>query len=254
MFDKMKIKELEQYSLDSAERTIEHRKIILKKPFFKKLYLYYYNIFLKQIPSLPKGHFLEIGSGGGFLKDVFPDVITSDILNLQHCDMKFSAENIPFESGSLSGIFMVNVFHHIPNCAAFLHEAERTLKKNGKIIMIEPCHSLWGSFIYKYFHHELFDIKAGWLLEKGSPLSVSNQALAWIVFERDKKIFEEKFPLLKIQKIQYHTPLRYLLSGGLTWKALVPSWSFNFFTFFEYILSPVSKCFSMFETIIIIKK
>jgi SAM-dependent methyltransferase len=248
-----KLKYRSEYDIDDPRQTVFHSQIIQSKPFLKKIYREWYQNFIEVIPSLPNGKMLEIGSGGGFLKDLIPNVITSDIMPLPTCDMTFSAENLPFKSGDLSAIFMVNVLHHIPNPANFFKEAEEKLALNGVIIMVETANSYLSKFIYKNFHHEPFDENAGWLLDSKGPMSSSNQALPYIIFQRDRSKFETQFPLLKIQSIKYHTPIRYILSGGVSRKAFVPDFTFSFFTALEKIISPINGIIGMFETVKIIK-
>ncbi|MBN1252140.1 MAG: class I SAM-dependent methyltransferase [Bacteroidales bacterium] len=237
------------FNLDSTERTLFHKSIILRKKFLKNLYIEWYKIFLKSISNLPKGKIIEIGSGGGFIKEIIPSVITSDFLNLPENDMCFSATDMPFNESELSAIFMIDTFHHIPDVEKFLFEAERTLKKGGKIIMIEPANTLWGRFIYKNFHHEAFLPESSWKLEGDGPMSDANGALPWIVFERDIDIFKNKFKSLQLIDIKYHTPLRYLLSGGVSFKQLVPDFMFLPITYFENFILFFTKQFSMFVTI-----
>eukprot|EP01036_Dinobryon_divergens_P048614 gene48614-65203_t len=134
---------------------------------------------------------------------------------------------MPFETGSVAGIFMIDVLHHIPQPALFLKEAERVLAKGGKILMTEPANSAWGRFIYRNFHHEPFEPKGGWEIPATGPLSGANGALPWIIFERDRQKFEAEFPHLKIESIRYHTPLRYLLSGGVSKRQLAPNVSYG---------------------------
>ncbi|MFH0866699.1 MAG: class I SAM-dependent methyltransferase [Bacteroidota bacterium] len=239
--------------LDSPERTIIHKQIIRNKIFLKKLYLEWYAEFKRETGKLPEGILLELGSGGGFLKEVIPSVICSDVIPLASNDLTFSALNMPFESNSVSGIFMIDTFHHIPDAAKFLHEAKRILINNGQIIMIEPANSLQGRVFYKNFHHEPFDPKGDWTIPSTGPLSGANGALPWIVFERDIKIFTDTFPELKISRIKYHTPFRYILSGGVSFRQVVPDFLFGAYTLSDKILSALSKHFSMFVTIQIIK-
>jgi len=242
-----------QTHLDDPQTTLLHREIILSKPFLKRIYLDWYSVFKKEGPSLPEGKMLEIGSGGGFIKEVLPTVFTSDIMPLGICDYTFSAEKMPFRDEELSAIFMINVFHHIPKPYLFLTEAQRTLKKGGKIIMIEPANSWLGRLIYKNFHHEPFDEKGGWEIQSTGPLSGSNQALPYIYFERDYKKFQADFPDLSVKTITYHTPLMYVLSGGVSRKALVPNPLYGFFKIIEKFLSPLSRQTGLFQTIIIEK-
>ncbi|MDQ3073262.1 MAG: class I SAM-dependent methyltransferase, partial [Bacteroidota bacterium] len=160
----------------------------------------------------------------------------------------------PFRDKELSGIVMIDVLHHIPTPANFFKEAVRTLKPGGKIVMTEPANTLWGRFIYQNFHHEPFRPEAGWEIPSTGPLSGANGALPWIIFNRDRAKFENEYPELEIKSITHHTPLRYLISGGVSMKALVPAWSFGVITFLEKLIWPAARYFSMFQTIEIIKR
>jgi hypothetical protein len=44
---------------------------------------------------------IELGSGSGFIKDVIPSVITSEILEIPSVDMIVSAMEMPFEDQSV---------------------------------------------------------------------------------------------------------------------------------------------------------
>ena len=237
------------YQIDSPERTLFHKELILKKKFLKQLYIEWYNVFIKALSDLPKGKIIELGSGGGFLKQLLPEIITSDVLELPDVDMVFSATDMSFKDNEVSAIFMIDTFHHIPDSKMFLEEANRVLKKGGKIIMIEPANSIFGSFIYKNFHHEAFYPEGNWKLQGKGPMSDANGALPWIVFERDFEVFKQNFPELKLVDIEYHTAFRYLISGGVSFKQLVPNFMFKPITYLEKFLELFSKHFSMFVTI-----
>jgi SAM-dependent methyltransferase len=248
----MKIRYDIEYPLDSPERTLHHREIILQKKFLRKLYEQWYSEFLLEISGLPNETLVELGSGGGFLKELEPRMICSDILELSTNDLTFSALDMPFDNNSVGGIFMVDTMHHIPDMEKFLEEVCRVLVKNGKMIMIEPANSWWGRLIYKNFHHEPFEPKGGWTIPESGPLSGANGALPWIVFERDKLKFQEKFPNLKIETIQYRNPLLYLVSGGVSYRQLLPDFMFPVMNRIDHILPKLSKQLSMFQLIKII--
>lgn len=238
--------------LDDPNTTIKHRDIILGKPFLKRIYVEWYGNFIEFIKTRPTGKFLEIGSGGGFLKDLAPQVTTSDIMPLPSCDMELSAEELPFENESLDGIFMINVLHHIPNPEKFFAEAERTLKKGGKIIMVEPVNTLLSRFIYKNLHHEPFDPEGGWTIDSTGPLSGANGALPWIFMKRDKEKFATRFPHLKIENIKPHTAFRYTVSGGVSRKLLVPAFTFGLWKAIESLPLMNTIC-GMFGTYTVVK-
>lgn len=249
------LKHSTHFDIDDPRRTLQHREVILSKPFLKKIYTEWYSIFQKHIPLVPLGKWVELGSGGGFLKQVIPQVITSDILNISEIvDQVFLAQNMPFEDNSVAAIFMTNVFHHIPDSTAFLKEANRVLVPGGRIVMIEPANTWWGKFIYTKMHHEPFDVNGDWRIAESGPMSGSNQALPYIVFERDRKRFEQEFPHLFINKIEYQMPIRYILSGGVSKIQMVPSFSFGFFRVLEKLALRITKQFAMFVTIVIEKK
>ncbi|MHC4174854.1 MAG: class I SAM-dependent methyltransferase [Planctomycetota bacterium] len=238
--------------LDDPVTTLLHAEIIEKKPFLRKLYIDFYKQFEKVV-SDPQGKVLvELGSGAGFIKEVISNAITSDILELPNVDKVFSALEMPFERASVDAFFMFDVLHHITDPRAFFREALRCLKIGGRIVMIEPANTLWSRFIYKNFHHELFDTQAKWemdSLQETGPLSHGNGALPWIIFSRDRRVFENEFPSLRIVRMRNHTPLRYLLSGGLTLRQLVPSFTYPAVKAIEYALSPVNNLLGMFQTI-----
>ncbi|MEQ8324950.1 MAG: class I SAM-dependent methyltransferase [Vicingaceae bacterium] len=241
---------LSEYDLDDPRRTLQHRDIILSKPFLKKIYTDWYIEIFNELKGIPNGKKLEIGSGGGFIKELVPEFITSDILELPNVDMAFSAEEMPFADDELSAISMINVLHHIPDVRNFFSEASRTLKPGGKVVMIEPANSPMSRFIYKRFHHELFDEKRDWSFPATGPLSGSNQALPYIVFKRDRPDFERSFPELKIQTVRLHTGFRYIVSGGVSRKQLLPDFTFAFIKKLEAILPGLT---GMFQTIVLKK-
>jgi SAM-dependent methyltransferase len=161
---------------------------------------------------------------------------------------------MPFENDSIDYFLMIDVFHHVPDSRKFLSELDRCLKRNGKVVMIEPANTFWGSFIYRNFHHELFDPAGGWSLPKEAPLSSANAALPWIVFCRDREIFRKEFLRLKIMELKAHTPLKYLLSGGVSMPQLVPSFSYSALSAFEWLLSPLHPMIGMYYTVVLSKE
>jgi len=232
--------------LDAPEVVLLHRSIIKKKPFLRKLYTDFYRMFALEVPDLAKKVCVELGSGGGFIKEILPSVQTSDILPAPDMDHCFSALKMPFPDLSVDAFLMIDVFHHVADSAAFLKEMNRCLKPGGQVVMIEPANTLWGRFIYQNFHHEPFDPSAGWTLPVGGPLSTANGALPWIVFKRDAARFRSEFPDLKVKSISYHEPFRYLLSGGLTLRQLLPGFMYQPVKYVEVLLSPFQACLGLF--------
>lgn len=227
-------------------------RIIKRKSFLKHIYLDFYKNIIPN--NVPPGPVVELGSGGGFVKKVIPNAITSDVIEATGIDKVFSAEKIPFKNNFVSAFLMIDVLHHIKNPEKALREMERCLKIGGKIIMTEPYKSFLGAGIYKYLHREFFNPQANWKVEGNGRMSNSNTALPWIIFVRDRKIFEMKFPNLKILKVSPHTPLAYLVSGGLSKYQFLPSIAYPLIKFIEKILTPLNSYLGMFVTIEIQKR
>lgn len=249
--EKLKLKEVQNINnIDAPEATIIHGKIIQNKVFLRKIYEEEYLYFKKAIGNIKDKKIIELGSGGGFIKNVIPNAITSDIIDLPNIDMKFSALDMPFKNNSVDAFVMINVLHHINDSEAFFREMNRCLKHGGKILMIEPANTLWAKFIYTHFHNEPFEPSGTWFLDKdGGPMSCSNQAIPWILFCRDRKKFESTFPYLKICKVTQHTPFRYLISGGVSMKQLLPSFFSPLVKGMELMMTPLNGFLGMFMTI-----
>jgi len=147
-------------NLDDPAITLLHAEIIQKKPFLKKIYIDFYEQFKKSISNSEEKTLVELGSGGGFIKEVISNMITSDVLEFPNVDKVLSVLDMPFEEASVDAFFMFDVLHHIADPRAFFKEALRCLKVGGKVVMIEPANTLWSRFIYKNFHHEAFDTQA----------------------------------------------------------------------------------------------
>ena len=239
-------------AIDSVETTIKHRETIQAKRFLHEIYSEHYRFFLRERESTPPGVTLELGSGGGFIRDFIPDAVTSDVVALPGCSLVCSAEAFPFSNSTLSTILMINVFHHIQDVTLFFKESIRCLKPAGKIIMVEPAHTFLSRFIYRNFHHEPFEPQqVDWKLPPGGRLSSANDALPWIVFERDRNRFEQLFPALRITKLQHFMPFRYILSGGVSKPQLLPSWTYPAVQLCEKILTPLNSRIALFMKVVL---
>jgi SAM-dependent methyltransferase len=145
---------------------------------------------------------------------------------------------------------MTDVLHHIPDAAAFFREASRCLRPGGAIVMIEPWVSPWSRLIYTHLHHEPFEPEVErWDFPAKGPLSDANGALPWIIFERDRARFEAEFPDLKIEEIRPMMPFRYLVSGGVSMRSLMPNFTMPLWKLIERACEPQMKRLAMFSLI-----
>lgn len=234
--------------LDSVDATRAHRELVRNKKVLWTIYRDDYQLLKDVIARSPAGPVVEIGSGPALSKEFLPQVITSDVVALPEIDLAFPGEQMPFKDASVAVFFLHGVFHHIPDVAAFLREAERCLMPEGRVFMIEPHNTPWRRFMVRHFHHEPLDPKGPWTFERDSKarLTAANQALPWIVFIRDRDRFEREFPDLAVRRLQPHAPFLYVLSGGMSYRALVPPALWWLVRAAEKLVSPLGGVFGYF--------
>ena len=159
---------------------------------------------------------IELGCGASFIDQINKSIKKTDVFLNSNTDFKLNAMDIGenFEK-RISNLILVNVFHHINDPELFLKSAEKSLLSGGRIIMIEPSNNYWSRLVYKFVGHETFDTSQNeWKFQSKDPLLDSNQALSWIIFERDYKKFKNLFPMFSLIKKENMMPFSYLLSGG----------------------------------------
>jgi SAM-dependent methyltransferase len=212
-------------SVDDPRTTLLRRKIIQDKAFLRAIYAEWYERIVCMLPK--KKDVLELGSGAGFLSQFLPEVITSEVFQAPGVRLIADACKLPLRNGSLDAIVMTDVFHHIPDVSRFLLEAERCVRPGGKIVMVEPWRTPWSEWIYTHLHSEPFSPGDGWTISRSGPLSGANGALPWIVFQRDRAMFEAKYPKWGIKNVEPMMPFSYLLSGGVSLRSLMPGWMYR---------------------------
>ncbi|HTS35929.1 MAG TPA: class I SAM-dependent methyltransferase [Candidatus Solibacter sp.] len=233
-------------AVDDPATTELRNQIIASKPFLRSIYDDWYRMLSNELPA-GDGPVLELGSGAGYCEQFIPGLITSEIFHCSRARVVADAQQIPFADGSLRAIIMTDVLHHMPNVESFFREASRCLRQGGKIIMIEPWVTPWSRFVYTRLHHEPFLAEAkDWSFSSSGPLSGSNSALPWILFLRDRQKFESLFPELTIERIRPFMPFRYLISGGVGLRSLMPGLTYHLWARLECMLEPAMARLAMF--------
>jgi SAM-dependent methyltransferase len=239
----------------SVHRSILDKKIVLKNVFreFHCKMLDLDATYFKEV----KGLRVELGAGVSPIRDTFPDVLATDVVDSKYLDRVVDAQDMDFKEGSVRAFFGQNCFHHFPDPKAFFSELQRTLAPGGGGILIEPYYGPVASFIYKrLFRTEGFDKNyPSWEVPSSGPMSGANQALSYIVFNRDRALFEKTFVELEIV---YSKPLtnysRYLLSGGLNFRSFIPNFMEKPMKLLEFLLMPLCGLFALHHVIVIKRK
>ncbi|MDQ3021268.1 MAG: class I SAM-dependent methyltransferase [Bacteroidota bacterium] len=233
----------------------KHKEIWEKKKILRIIYKEWYKMIIKNLSSVG-GKSLELGAGSGNFKEFMPEVISADIDKCDWLDMSFDAHNIPFDNESLANIIMIDVFHHLYNPVKFLNEAQRVLKRGGRILMLEPFPTAFSSIIYKAFHPEPFIFNIDYYLHndlKEKDPWDSNQAIPYLIFFKHQDKFLESFgQVFKIIKKEKMSFILYPASGGFENKSMIPDSLISFFKGLETVLTPFKdllafRCFVVIE-------
>jgi SAM-dependent methyltransferase len=200
--------------------------MIRAKPLVRRCYDLWYRLLLEDADSVPVPFaalpVLELGSGSSYIKELRTEIITSDLMP-GLADRVVDGRELPFADESLRAILLTHVFHHIPEVGRFLGEAQRVLAPGGVISMVDETHTPFARFFFGRVHPEPYDDRATeWSFAEGNTMLDSNQALTWIVFERDRERFAREFPELRLERREFLPWFGYLMSGGVNLRPLFP--------------------------------
>ena len=234
--------------LDHKKIDYKNRKIYQNKDLIKIIYNNYYKNIKKNIYLSDKKKILELGSGGGNIKKVIKECITSDQFKNKNIDRIENIYKINFKKNSISNIILIDVFHHLQFPSLALKEIHKVLIKNGRIIMVEPAMGLIPRIVYKIFHYEPngFNLRIKWNnIPKKIPLSnqyFAAQSIPWRAFFLKELNLKSKY---SIKLIKPFSDFAFLLSGGYSYKALYPKILYSMIKLIDKILTSISiKIFS----------
>jgi SAM-dependent methyltransferase len=191
----------------------------------------------KDFPDPPALSVLEVGSGTSPLEQFLPNVVTSDVLDLNYVDLVFDCHEIDkfdaIRDESIDVISLTNVLHHLKSPTAFLNRAANKLKPGGKVIATEPFFSYVSTPIVRYLHHEPvdFEISEPELKNIRGPLASANIALPWLIFFRRRDWADdlnENYDVAN-SSVRFFTSLAYMATGGISHKLPIPRWLYRAF-------------------------
>ena len=208
------------------QRQIAHRGVWEKKETIRLLYRDFHR---RLLDSCPAGRVLDIGGGTAHIKDVRPDIVSTDILLFPGIDVVADAHQLPFPDESFMGVVMLDVLHHLERPIEFLEEASRVLKPGGRLAMIEPAMTTLARRFYDYFHAEPVDMDADPFADVAinpdrDPFD-ANQAIPTLLFATSAacRRVEEVIPSLRVRSVKWLSLFAYPMSGGFQSWSLMPA-------------------------------
>jgi len=248
--------------LDSDRLVEVHRGILADKPMmlgvFREFYQTCIDLDRRHFAGAGEGLRVEIGAGVSLFKQHHPEIVATDIKAAAHLDMVVDALAMPFEAGSVRAIYGINCFHHFPSPDRFFGELERVLAPGGGCVLIEPAFGPVAKFMFRrMFDSEVFEPSQPTWDATGEMgvMQGANQALSYIVFVRDRAEFERKHPGLEIiqRRVLRNYP-RYLLSGGLNFRSLLPGAAAPLLKALEWGAGPLAPVLGLHQVIVLRKR
>lgn len=251
--------ELRGLDMDSPQRIVLHRRILARKPMIRGVFTDFYRLCRtldERFFGAARGRRVELGAGVSVVRELYPDVLTTDVVVAAHLDAVVDAQQTPFADGSVRALYGLNCFHHFADPERFLHELLRICPPGGGCILVEPYHGPLASVLYKrLFRSETFDPRSpGWARERESAGAMvgANQAASYIVFVRDRERLASRFPGLEVVHRRPLTSyVRYLLSGGLNFRPLAPGFLDRPLRLLETWLAPLAPLLALHQVIVV---
>lgn len=242
--------------LDGPERLLAHRQVLLRKKMIREVFRDFHHEFtrLDQRYLAGSGAVVELGAGVYPVRESYPHVLATDVVMAPHLDRELDAQAMDLSDGSVHAFYLQNVFHHFPDPSAFFRELERTLAPGGGAILFEPAAGLLARLLYpRLFASEGYDCNApDWLTPVGGPMSGANQAISHLVFDRDIARFESEHPQLEVvHRDVLPNYLRYLASGGLNFRPLLPGFLNVTLRGVETLLSPLRGMLGLHRVVVL---
>lgn len=247
-----------EINVDDSDRLKVHGEMLAKKRILRDVFTEFHHCFrrLDDLFLSGDGARMELGAGVAPIRDTYPDVLATDVVPAPYLDKVMDAECMDLPDGIMRAIYGQNCFHHFPHPGKFFSEAERVLEPGGGVILLEPYYGPFAKFLFKrLFKTEGFDKEAAtWETTVMGPMCGANQALSYIVFIRDRDDFHRAHPTLKIVHQELCSNyLRYILSGGLNFRQLVPNWVVPLVSVIEFALKPFNRWLALHHIVVLRK-
>lgn len=245
--------------VDTSDLLEVHRQVLAEKPVMRAVFAEFYDrcMAIDRAYGRGDGARIEIGAGSSLFGERYPEVMATDIKPHPHLDRVLDAQAMDLDAASARAVFGINCFHHLPDPMAFFGELDRVLVPGGTTVLIEPYYGpVAAAFYARLFETEGFDrAQATWQDDGRSIMQGANQALSYIVFRRDRALFEQRCPTLEVVVEEPLTNWpRYLLSGGLNFRQLVPSRSAPLLSALERLLAPAARWLALHHVVALRKR
>ena len=235
-------KELRPVWADESRMTQEYRGVWDSEPVLRRFYRDLWGMAMSPVTGAPV---VELGGGAGFIRECYPEVITTDLNRFPSTQLVCNATRLPFETESVGNFIAVAFFHHCVDPKLLFDEVQRVLKPGGRFVILDPYISPLARLIYTFGTEEDCDLSEppfGVTVGKaGVPLLEANIAKATIIFKKNRPLFERLYPNLRIVALDKINLFRHLIAGSCVQKSPFPRCLYPIAAFADSVLEPVSS-------------
>ena len=235
-----------------ADWVATHRSVWARKPSLRQVYTQWFRVL--HDACVADAPIVELGCGPGFFKELYPEVVATDVAPSPYADRVVDAAALPFADGEVGTIVFIDVFHHLPRPEQFLREAARVLRRQGRLVMLEPWMGLAGRLLFRYVHHEDCDLTVApgdpWGGTNKDPMQ-GNAALPYLYFRAGGHVEHMGVPL-RVMHRQPFAALPWVLTAGFQPVSFLPAALVSVVELVDRLLSLVppvtaTRCFLVLE-------
>jgi len=184
-------------------------------------------------------------------------MICLDLTKAPWLDIVGDAQSLPFNSGCISNLILIDTLHHVARPLLFFEEAVRILRNGGRIIIMEPYLSPVSRAVFAAFHPEPFSMNCD-PFQTEIPLSAdrpfdANQAVATILFFKQLRAWQKRFPAFKLIRRKRLALFAYPATGGFSGKKLLPDKVIGALRTTEGLFAPLARWLA-FRALVVIEK
>ena len=152
-------------------------------------------------------------------------ITLSDVIDNPWVDRKEDALNLSYADETLDVIIANNMIHHLAQQLKLFQEANRVLKKGGRLLIQDVNCSLMMQRLLRFMHIEDFDFDVDVFDVKRSCINQQNpwdgnDAIPNLLFE-DVSEFLKHVSCFNILEQKYSEFLVYIVSGGINGKTFI---------------------------------
>lgn len=226
---------VEAFDIDIINRV---RAIWTVRPELRAVYYEWFEELLRSAEGLRP--VVEIGSGPGFFKEHSPHLIATDLIRSPWIDVVCDAAGLPFKSGAVGAVVMVDVLHHLPKPLDFMGEVARVLRPGGHLAMIEPWITPFSFVLWRFFHHEDCHL----CIDLACPFNGTKKAFdgnSAIPFKLLRDFQGGRKAPLQLLRAEAFLGLPYLVTLGFKLSRPIPFWCVRVARRFERLLVPLRR-------------